>query len=101
MMEEQQSQQEEVFEDFDVQQEVEKRMIDQKLQAINQGAILLNTAIKVLGQRSLIFFSVLCILFLFSWVMAAPDVIRVVAATIASISIWFISKVDIKDIKNG
>ena len=88
------------MEEQEIQAEVERRMQEQRLEAINKGAVLISIGIKILSQRVLVFFSVMCILFLFSWVMAAPDVLRVVAATLASIAIWFVAKVDMKDIRN-
>jgi len=76
--------------------EAERRLREQQTQQLNLMGQVINLGIKLLSEKSLVFFAVFCVLFLFGWVMAAPDVLRVISASLASVGIWFIVKVDCK-----
>ena len=76
--------------------EAERRLRDQQLQTINQAALVVNMALKALSNKSLIFFSLLGIFFLFAWVMVSPDLIRLVSAVCASVTACVITKLDWK-----
>jgi len=77
--------------------EAERKLREQQIATLSRGADMMSTALRVLSHRSMVFFALFCVLFLFSWVMFSPNILRVVGASLASVAIWFIVKFEWKE----
>jgi hypothetical protein len=67
----------------------------------NKIALIIGMALKALSNRVMALIGMFLVFCMFGWVVYDPSVLKIIAATIFSISAWSILKLEIKEHKNG